>query len=130
VLTARILPRPLSWHSEVCGTQLYSEQCGANRELPLSKLLSTHLPPPPDAAATLNSAIQTTRNYVEMELQATLLSSALIGIGGSLGLAFGIILLTTRDVVMTVLSMVSIGGVVGGLRTDTLFGLVMFGLRI
>lgn len=101
----------------------------ANRGLPLSKLLSAHLPPS-DAAATLNSAIQTTRNYVEMELQATLLSSALIGIGGSLGLAFGIILLTTRDVVMTMLSMVSIGGVVGGLRTNALFGLVMFGLRI
>lgn len=64
------------------------------------------------AEATLNSATQSANQYVEMELQDTLLNAALIGIGGSLGLAFGIILITTRDVVISILSIISIGGVV------------------
>lgn len=68
-----------------------------------------------NVAASLNNALETTRNYVDMELQDTLLQAALIGIGASLGLAAGIIFITTKDVVISFFSVLSICGVVASL---------------
>lgn len=57
--------------------------------------------------------MQTTSNYIDMEVQDTLFKSAYIGIGASLGLAFVIMIVISRDLLVSTLSIISVGGVVG-----------------
>jgi len=70
---------------------------------------------PEMVAATLGKGLQQSWKWVDYELETVLLSSALLGIGASLGVAALIILLSTGSVVLTVLSVVSIGGIVASL---------------
>ncbi|EDQ89828.1 dispatched-like protein [Monosiga brevicollis MX1] len=57
-------------------------------------------------------AYHTSDQYLDMVLEQTLLSAAVTGIGASLALAFVIIVLTTHDLVLSVMAIVAIGGVV------------------
>jgi predicted RND superfamily exporter protein len=66
-------------------------------------------------AVTLGDGFQTAARWIDMELDKVLLRSALVGIGASLTIAFIIILASTTDLILTCLSMVSIGGTVASL---------------
>lgn len=60
-------------------------------------------------AVTMGKGIQQSYKWVDYELDKVLLSSALIGLGASLGVASFIILLSTGSIVLTFLSIFSIG---------------------
>lgn len=65
--------------------------------------------------ATLDNALQTASLYIDLETENTLLDAAVVGIAASLSLAFFIILIMTREFLLSVMSIVSIGGVVASL---------------
>ncbi|EGD75300.1 hypothetical protein PTSG_06952 [Salpingoeca rosetta] len=62
--------------------------------------------------ATLDGALQTADLYIDLHLEDTLLRAAIVGIAASLSLAFVIIIVMTRDITLSVMSIISIGGVV------------------
>jgi len=66
-------------------------------------------------AVTMGKGIQQSYKWVDYELDKVLLSSALIGLGASLGVASFIILLSTGSIVLTFLSIFSIGCIVASL---------------
>lgn len=57
--------------------------------------------------------MQTTANYLDMEVQDTLFKAAFTGIGASLGLAFAIMIVVSRDLLISALSIICVSGVVG-----------------
>eukprot|EP00039_Didymoeca_costata_P008447 m.112212 g.112212 ORF g.112212 m.112212 type:complete len:1026 (+) comp14086_c0_seq4:217-3294(+) len=67
------------------------------------------------AAVTLNRGFQSSSRWVDYELDRVLLQSALTGIGASIAIAFLIVLISTTDVLLTILTLVAIGGTVASL---------------
>ena len=62
--------------------------------------------------ASLGRGFQTAAFYLDMVLEQTLLSAAVIGIGASLSLAFVIIVALTADFLLSLMAIAAIGGVV------------------
>eukprot|EP00039_Didymoeca_costata_P009116 m.120592 g.120592 ORF g.120592 m.120592 type:complete len:1010 (-) comp14368_c0_seq2:153-3182(-) len=67
------------------------------------------------AGVTLNNGFQSSSRWIDFELDRVLLQSALTGIGASMTIAFVIVLISTTDLWLTLLTMVAIGGTVASL---------------
>eukprot|EP00730_Choanoeca_flexa_P014445 TRINITY_DN6321_c0_g1_i3.p1 TRINITY_DN6321_c0_g1~~TRINITY_DN6321_c0_g1_i3.p1 ORF type:complete len:1019 (+),score=305.40 TRINITY_DN6321_c0_g1_i3:108-3164(+) len=63
----------------------------------------------------LDNGFQTAAIYIDMVLENTLLDAAVIGIAASISLSFAVIVIMTSDFLLSILSIIAIGGVVTSL---------------